>query len=736
MLQLADASPIIHLQPLHRRHWARPFNNVQQDCECSERQNTNGYHHSHTNITFDFTLQDNEQLLWTSPNDTQQPTVSFKITPAPGQHIINMEKFADALIMSNCSQNMILQFKNNHTFQAARSSWGWVNRGANHSFIIVGDSQLCGSGSLRDLWAVSHASFEQQDLTIRLAATKKTWEEAAYSYILDFGNLNQILQKRVLGFDQPNESVLDLGTSWPMSLIDVNKSPLFTFKASCIDCGTKGSLAFSGHIAGNILEGITTCTLSVAPRGLRANLDLDIEFSGKWYSLKTGGIDPLFEAKIKPPFLHVPLAGGWDVPGILTLGPTLSVTAGFELASVEGEAKVSVGAAAIVPDNSIAKLDLVADHIVDSQGWIPRFETKPVNVDTKLTAEMTFFPLLSVNMSLILFPNVGFGSLPKHGVDLGIGLKIPTVKVEASSGYNTNGFCPNTSQPVGVNLDVSLGFSLTVDSWMNVFGVQKNLLENIPIAEKDDVFKFDSVCFPFGSAVSPSSGTISVTTTTIPPISSSSLLRSSSTSRLPSSTPRLSSSTSRPHSSTSRSASSTSRRLSSSITRLASSSSTLPRTTSPISQPPSSPTVLPPSRTCTSDCGWQWVASGAFGWFSANSWSLPTGLFQANAAGQRTLNTKCVKPSELEFQPASIPAGSEYVWEDWPLGSDSADSCCIEYFASATCERVLNGVVDRCDGLQGNADRTAFEVKGFRVYGCRGLYREQTVGEAIYSMIN
>lgn len=39
------------------------------------------------------------------------------------------------------------------------------------------------------------------------------------------------------------------------------------------------------------------------------------------------------------------------------------------------------------------------------------------------------------------------------------------------------------------------------------------------------------------------------------------------------------------------------------------------------------------------------------------------------------------------------------MWEDWPLGNDNADDCCPEYFASATCERILNDLGDECIGL-------------------------------------
>lgn len=138
------------------------------------------------------------------------------------------------------------------------------------------------------------------------------------------------------------------------------------------------------------------------------------------------------------------------------------------------------------------------------------------------------------------------------------------------------------------------------------------------------------------------------------------------------------------------------------------------------------PTVVPPTRTCTSDCGWQWVASGAWGQWSANSWSLPTPFFINDAQGQLTLNTDCVSPKEVDSSIDTIPANSGYGWEDWPLGSDTADSCCLEYFANTGCQRVAGGFVDQCIGTVDEADTTTdhalFQVMSFRVYGCRGLW--------------
>lgn len=149
--------------------------------------------------------------------------------------------------------------------------------------------------------------------------------------------------------------------------------------------------------------------------------------------------------------------------------------------------------------------------------------------------------------------------------------------------------------------------------------------------------------------------------------------------------------------------------------------------------PPGTPTQ-PAGRTCTSGCAWQWVASWDSGWYSMNSWSLPTQHFQSNPEGKRSLNTDCVQPAD-EGSLVTVPKDSESIWENYGGGQLEAggkDVCCLLYFANTDCRKDEGGWHDQCPPavppVEGQTEKTLFAVKAFQVHGCTGLWEPDAVG--------
>jgi len=147
-----------------------------------------------------------------------------------------------------------------------------------------------------------------------------------------------------------------------------------------------------------------------------------------------------------------------------------------------------------------------------------------------------------------------------------------------------------------------------------------------------------------------------------------------------------------------------------------------PSSTSSTTSPPTGPTVLPnPSRKGTKDCGWLFVASPYLtinSWDkNVNGWGLPTEYFETNAGGETTLNTTCVRLGALEFQSATIPKGTGYTWEQYPLGSDNANVCCLEYFESERCDRTPGKAVDV---RKQTTAEVLFDVKALRFMDVQG----------------
>jgi hypothetical protein len=159
-----------------------------------------------------------------------------------------------------------------------------------------------------------------------------------------------------------------------------HKSGSVSFGINCIDCGTSGTLVFSGHIEGNPFTGIDKLVVQATPNGLRADLNLELSFAGV-YNFRGKDF-----AKKEWTLIQIPLPYSIRIPGIFTFGPHADVIAGYELKSIEGEATIGTGVAAIIPDDSIAKVDVFGKSKVDVCGWVPRVETKPLEFNGDISS--------------------------------------------------------------------------------------------------------------------------------------------------------------------------------------------------------------------------------------------------------------------------------------------------------------------------------------------------------------
>jgi hypothetical protein len=379
--QPLTAEPVV-LEPVPRHLWDYSLLQKRQDVSESEPANV--------------TLTDYEQLVWTTPpNHTHPTTVSMVVwTKGTGSDrlIIDMAKFAFQLKKARCTSDMMVQFKHKISFDAAKKNWEWVNYNGMRSFVLIADHYLCGKDWSLDPWLVSTVTFNTTDLTVKMEAEKKTWKAIASSYAMDFGqtpfNRNQ---KRFLDFDFDKRFELDLSSEWPEAII-TEQFEHATFAVTCKDCGTTGSLVFAGHIEGSVFGGIDKFMISAIPNNISASLNMEVSFGGSYD----------FDDKAKKEFdlLTIPLPAGWTIPGVLTFGPNAKVSAGFALESISGQATISSGITARIPEDSIAKVDLFAQKKVDVHGWIPEFETKPLEIAAEITASGEVYTKLAVAVSL------------------------------------------------------------------------------------------------------------------------------------------------------------------------------------------------------------------------------------------------------------------------------------------------------------------------------------------------
>ncbi|KAH8816950.1 hypothetical protein F5884DRAFT_665295 [Xylogone sp. PMI_703] len=475
LLQLATAVESPHvLEPLPRHLWDRSI--ISRDDAAAS-----------------LSLQNQEQFLWTSSNGefhTKHSTVvSMVVVSKQDQLIIDMDKFKFELLSVNCTENMMMQFRHDWSYQAAVKSWEWVNFNGIRSFVMVTDYKGCGADKSRDPWVVSNIRYSPSNRTVYLDGVKKTWKDVSNSYTLDFGDFDptpgaSAVDKRFLDVSLNKAFTLDLSSTFPSDIVNWT-SPEANLAITCDNCGTKGTLVFAGHIEASLFGGIETFVISATPHGIEANVNLNVSFEGE---VDFSGAIPLQKDVT---LLTLPVGPGWTIPHILTFGPNIQINAGMSLDYIIGRATVSTGISAQIPDSSVAKVDLQSKKAVQISGWIPNIVTQPLHVDAEVDAQVELYTEVAVGVSLIV--------LDEDGINVDIGLRIPDLTITASTGFNTDGFCPNSTEQYGVKIDASLGADLLLEGWDEVNG-DKDVFLSVHLFDDPDVYTFPEVCFGFDFA--------------------------------------------------------------------------------------------------------------------------------------------------------------------------------------------------------------------------------------------
>lgn len=101
--------------------------------------------------------------------------------------------------------------------------------------------------------------------------------------------------------------------------------------------------------------------------------------------------------------MELPLPSGWRFPGVLTFGPNVKINAGYTIEYIGGEASVTTGISARVPDSSVAKVDLASKNPVTISGWIPEIETKPLEIEAQIHARAKLYTEVAVAASIEAF---------------------------------------------------------------------------------------------------------------------------------------------------------------------------------------------------------------------------------------------------------------------------------------------------------------------------------------------
>lgn len=333
--------------------------------------------------------------------------------------IISMERFSHMLKSVNCGETMKLAFKSNETFQYAIHAWNWTNEEEKNSFVMVANYAGCGEEQTRQPYYVYLVDFDISNLSAYLYANKTTWEEAAHTFHLDFGqiggsnspyNSNSTVSQSLNNVtSQPsispriskddNLAGIDLTTNWSKDLFKTTIDGI-GIGLSCIECGITGTIDILSRLEYG-LKTPTVFTLKAQPKNVGMQMVVKLTAEGTlignwiWNDL----------------LLSVPLLGGFNIPGILTFGPNLDINAGFDASALNGTAIIIAGSKATISDQAIAMINVSPllygqeGMKVDFSGWGPSITSVPLDINAQVEAEVEAHLQFSLQLSLELFSN-------------------------------------------------------------------------------------------------------------------------------------------------------------------------------------------------------------------------------------------------------------------------------------------------------------------------------------------
>ncbi|KAF4122971.1 Lipase (class 3) [Geosmithia morbida] len=373
---------------------------------------------------------------------------------ADNETLVDLEDIDDLIESISCPPqnstrvgNITISFKAKEDFNSAADVWDWVNREDDHHFVLLAGKGDCGWNADRVLFDVQSIRYDNEAEEATLQARHVTWKEAIHTFDLTIGQQ----QALSAGSDQAKDAALSTRASTEFSI------PL--------DADLTGSdLSFSYYDDVNVRGVCANCTAS-------GSFYIQASFSMSWFSLdeawvsvSTPGVSvvaitnltidgSLTEAMSQTLPLFSAAPAGIDIPGLVTIGPTVSINLNADLGPVTGTVSVTMGGTASIPASQ-ATMDFLNQDNTGSSGWTVDAQAVPLEVEAQVEA----------SASISLAPALGLeASVFDYGFLGELSLNVPTLKaaiaVQASS---TCSVCDGQYSS-GIDGKVTLSTSVVLD---------------------------------------------------------------------------------------------------------------------------------------------------------------------------------------------------------------------------------------------------------------------------------
>ncbi|ODH50984.1 hypothetical protein GX48_02945 [Paracoccidioides brasiliensis] len=443
----------------------------------------------------------------------------------PNMPIVMMEAFEGLTSAVDCDGNdgrISLTFQSTDAFNYAIKSWSYINEVTDRQFLMIANHDGCGPADERQSYRITDVDNDEANNTVFLNSTLANWNEVAGTFDMSFGKINvppstmrslrarglkDLLDKTKDGFDDVADKIKGIGggdlsesVTIPFSVGEKGVTKLlfedFTknpprLKLSCTDCFAEASFATTGSVKVENFQP-SSLLLEIEPQDLRATIQLQAEVSQTAPGLDIFNFDqPIFEAAIP--------GAGIVVPNIFTLG----AKAAFSIqgnAEVSGTAIFTFGAKSSLPNGSKISLDLV-DFDNSKVTSFDNVEVDPIfDFDNaSITANIMAGPQIALTLGVEVLDNTG--------IEAGLTFGVPTINLNATAGFDENGFCSTgDALPSGVKVVSAANFDMVLAIKSQSNSIDNSLFDrklvDIPIAT------FLDKCFPI-SGIEPSKPTAS-----------------------------------------------------------------------------------------------------------------------------------------------------------------------------------------------------------------------------------
>lgn len=331
-----------------------------------------------------FKLRDEDSLYWGGADGT---VAELRVDmPGETEAVVDIEYFDDLIESMQCPQNgtgdVVIDFLDHADLSAAGEIWDWVNQHPDHSFLLMVGAGDCGWNQDRILYNIRGLDFTESSKIATLHGQPIDWRTALHSYELNIGKAAKQNGTSRGFFDDIGDffgGEYNPSLSFPFEHDISGESISFSidgvqFSGTCAECSTAGSFDVQAKFHVSWFE-LKEAYVELSTPGIDATAVIDVTVKGDLTDTLLQQSLPIFKAS----------PAGISIPGIVTIGPTVSIALNAGVSAIKGSVTLTLGGTATIPPSN-SRLDFLNEDGTGSEGWEPHFESVPLEADILVEA--------------------------------------------------------------------------------------------------------------------------------------------------------------------------------------------------------------------------------------------------------------------------------------------------------------------------------------------------------------